>query len=268
MEGRAPLPCQRGFTVVELLTVLGLVALLAALFLPVVARVRATAASAGCLANLKQIGTAWTVAMADDQGRLLVDDPYTSGSPDLAWDAYWVGVIGGRKVGAGTLLCPAAPDASPGASARGYGSAAHAWTGRYGPPGTGIYLNPQTFRESSYGFNRWVAEGRGFGAGGGAATLSEVADAANVPVFFDCAYADARPEGGTAATPVKPPPDLTGSHAGPGRPEHWKFVMARHGRGINVYRADGSAAWVRPEELYLLTWKSAWSPYRLSLPRE
>ena len=46
MDSRAPRGGRRGFTLTELLTVIGLLAVLAALFLPVVGRVRATAASA------------------------------------------------------------------------------------------------------------------------------------------------------------------------------------------------------------------------------
>lgn len=267
MEGRAPSRCHRGFTVVELLTVIGLIVLLVALFLPVVSRVRTAAASAGCLANLRQIGTAWTASMADERGRLAAYHGYTSGTPSAAWAGYWTQSAGMSKVSPGTLFCPAAPSPTASNATRGYGSATHGWTGRYGPAGTGICLNPQTYREGSYGMNRWALEQGGLGDAGGASYLIDVDNPANVPVFFDCAFSDARPAGGSPGAQAKPPPDLTGTHAAPGNPEHWKVLLARHGRGINVYRADGSAAWVRLEELYLLTWRSAWTPYRLSLPR-
>ena len=267
MEGRAPARCQRGFTIVELLTVVGLIALLVALFLPVVGRVRTAAASAACLSNLKQIGTAWRLSTADELGRLAQYHVNTPDKPAGAWERSWLRAVDRQKVSAATLLCPAAATPTPSDATRGYGSAKYAWTGRYGPFGTAICLDRHTYREGSYGLNRWVVEGGGAGDAGGASFLTDVKEPANVPVFFDCAYADARPSGGSIAAPVPAPPDLTGAHAAPGNPEHWKVLLARHGRGVNVYRADGSAAWVRLEELYLLTWKSAWEPQRLSLPR-
>jgi len=49
-------------------------------------------------------------------------------------------------------------------------------------------------------------------------------------------------------------------------PDQFRFLMARHGRGINVAMADGSARWVQLEELYLMSWQDGWIKYRLHLP--
>jgi prepilin-type N-terminal cleavage/methylation domain-containing protein/prepilin-type processing-associated H-X9-DG protein len=268
MDGRAPGRCNRGFTLVELLTVVGLVALLVALFLPVAGRMRATARSAVCLANLKQIGTAWTMSISEDHGRLVDYEWLTPATPDVAWNGYWTGAMDRYKVSGATLLCPEAAMAAESEGRRGYGSATLAWTGRLGQNGSAIRMNDKTFREGSYGFNRWLGGGGAFGSAAPAMYLSEIKDTGNVPVFIDCAYADARPANGKPDQPVEPPPDLAGTGAAPGKPEHWKFTLARHGRGVNVYRLDGSAAWVRLEELYLLGWKGDWIRYRLPLPRE
>ena len=266
MDGGAPGRCQRGFTLTELLTVIGLVALLVALFLPVLSRVRATASSATCLSNLKQIGTAWTTSLADEHGRLPQYIWHNPETADDAWKGYWTAAMDRYDV-AGRTLCPSAAEPVATGDSRGYGSAINAWTGRYEFIGTAIRLNAETCRTSSYGYNRWMTAGGGFGRGGAAAYLRDVRNPSNVPVFMDCAYADSRPLNGTTSTPVEPPPTLTGDRAVPGAPEHWKFLLARHGRGVNVYRADGGAAWVRVEDLYLLQWKDGWTPYRLSLPR-
>ena len=51
-----------------------------------------------------------------------------------------------------------------------------------------------------------------------------------------------------------------------GSPEHFRVLMARHGRGINIAFADGSARWTPLEELYMISWQNSWTPYRLKLP--
>jgi prepilin-type processing-associated H-X9-DG protein len=51
-----------------------------------------------------------------------------------------------------------------------------------------------------------------------------------------------------------------------GPPDHWKFLIARHGRGINAFFIDGSARWVPLEQTYELTWKYDWVVCRLTLP--
>jgi prepilin-type processing-associated H-X9-DG protein len=42
--------------------------------------------------------------------------------------------------------------------------------------------------------------------------------------------------------------------------------MARHGRGINICFADGSARWTPLEETYMISWQNNWTSYRLKLP--
>src|SRR5262249_34927424 len=53
------------FTLIELLVVIAVIAILAAILFPVFAQVRENARSAGCLSNLKQIGSAWMMYAQD-----------------------------------------------------------------------------------------------------------------------------------------------------------------------------------------------------------
>ena len=57
--------CKRRFTLIELLVVIAIIAILAAMLLPALSAARSSAKSAGCIANLKQIGTA--MAMYSDE---------------------------------------------------------------------------------------------------------------------------------------------------------------------------------------------------------
>ena len=63
-----------GFTYVELLVSLGIIAVLTALLLPLIGRARASAQSVTCLAQLRQIGGAFLQYAADNDKRL--PDPF------------------------------------------------------------------------------------------------------------------------------------------------------------------------------------------------
>ena len=59
---------RRGFTLVELLVVIAVVAVLAAMLLPVLSRARESARKAACQSNLRQIGTAFRLYASDYDG--------------------------------------------------------------------------------------------------------------------------------------------------------------------------------------------------------
>src|SRR5437016_1770922 len=70
------------FTLVELLVVIGIIALLLGILIPVIAKARQTAVSMKCLSNLRQMGLAFSMYTNDKHGYL----PYpttTLGDPDL-----------------------------------------------------------------------------------------------------------------------------------------------------------------------------------------
>src|SRR6266576_1828802 len=57
--------CRHGFTLVELLVVLAVIAILAALLLPALAKAKASAQSAACKSNLRQLGLALNMYVND-----------------------------------------------------------------------------------------------------------------------------------------------------------------------------------------------------------
>ncbi len=67
------MPTQRqqgAFTLIELLTVIAIIGILASILIPVVSSVRDSAARANCASNLRQIGTALHLYADDHEGRL------------------------------------------------------------------------------------------------------------------------------------------------------------------------------------------------------
>ncbi len=60
-----------GFTLIEVLVVVGIIAVLAALLLPTLANAKAKARGAICASNLKQLSLAWTLYAEDNLDRLV-----------------------------------------------------------------------------------------------------------------------------------------------------------------------------------------------------
>jgi prepilin-type N-terminal cleavage/methylation domain-containing protein/prepilin-type processing-associated H-X9-DG protein len=73
----------RGFTLSEMLTVIAIIAVLAALLFPVVGRARKSAGNAKCVSNMRQLGTALTSMIGDQAPNLSVH--YYNGAKEPTW---------------------------------------------------------------------------------------------------------------------------------------------------------------------------------------
>ncbi len=99
---------RHAFTLVELLVVIGIIALLISILLPTLSRAQASAQSVNCLSNLRQTGAA-LVQYANDERYWLPsvfgDDPVTNyPGRDPKWYAY---IVLGKYAGSGSVLsCP------------------------------------------------------------------------------------------------------------------------------------------------------------------
>jgi prepilin-type processing-associated H-X9-DG protein len=207
-------------------------------------------------------------------------------------------MLSNMKTHSSGLLCPEAPEAvqfnSSGTGNGGFGTLSNAWSGAFQANATPVlYSQPPKFinntaigkaggyRTGTYGYNRFASAIRtDRDSSGQHPTASELRDyfgttiqsmrgTSDVPVFFDSVWVDVIVSNGTATSPVQNPPDLTGvpSYTS-GSPQHWRFMLRRHGRAINVSMADGSAKRVLLEDLYQLKWAKNWQPYTFkNLPK-
>jgi prepilin-type processing-associated H-X9-DG protein len=254
------------FTLTELLVVIGLVVVLISLLLPVLGKTRAAAQSANCMSNLRQMGIVWTMYTSENRGRLLEYVWNTPSQPDRAWRGYWLGMLESYNVRGRVLFCPSANEPIPFNNNKGFGNAGYAWTGKYQTAANVTRLNSAIYRESSYGYNRYLTAGGGFGRDSKATKVTAVRTPSEVPVLMDSVFVDFRPDNFTPASPAPPPPNLNGNSL----PlyEHWRFLIARHGRAVNSYFVDGSVRRVPLEETYQLCWNAKWVKYPLQqLPR-
>ncbi len=163
----------RGFTLVELLVVIGIIALLIGILLPSLNRARQAARQTICLTNLRQLGQAYSMYVANSKGHSVVYtlqttavmDPDAAMWPELLRPYYGQKVFNApqfsQAMQADNLtknvrLCPDAADLQyPGAAAASNdwnGDARHAWDFVV----TSGSINRLLF--SSYTFNGWMYE--------------------------------------------------------------------------------------------------------------
>lgn len=107
---------QHGFTLVELLVVILIILILAALLFPVFARAREKARSTHCVNNLRQIGLAWRQYVDDYDNQLPIPwMPYynaaaaaAAGVPQYTMDMEWIPLLIQYGLGTEIFRCPSA----------------------------------------------------------------------------------------------------------------------------------------------------------------
>jgi prepilin-type N-terminal cleavage/methylation domain-containing protein len=135
----------RGYTLVELLTVIFIIAVLIAIMLPVAARARKSARSTACLARLQGWGQAYAMYVGNNHVRAI---PEQLGDDEML---RWWEILGPYVDDVqAALLCREAR----GPAVQGPGSASQAWHKR-----TLVTVKPRVVRGDwlgSYGFNLWL----------------------------------------------------------------------------------------------------------------
>ena len=256
---------EHGFTLIEMLVVISVIATLAGMLLPALDRANRQAHAMACVSNLKQLGLAAWMYL-NDEGTSIHYDPY----PDL-----WMLTLQRRySVHEQIRVCPSAPARQPGqiaADPSPFGTLTRAWlvSGKAGTNYQGSYaLNGYFYSDSTrYDTPRRFQSG------------SDVVNPSLTPYFVDSLWVDAWPLASDkpATNLISGNEALQGGlqriaiprHACAASPAFKSFNIRNPLPGaVNVAFADNHVETVRLEKLWSLSWHKDWQtqPKRPGLP--
>lgn len=243
-----------GFTLVELLVVISIIAILLAVLLPAMNRARDQAKNVICRSNVKQWGTMLTMYASSNNGHFMPGFNMSEGMWMLKLRSYYGGADKIR-------LCPKATkflsttnmETSPFTAWGIYGDKGYAnyWTPGFGIPG--LY--------GSYGINAWIHDPPDVGDLYTISTtdrlyfwrtMDKIKTPSIVPTFCDSVWEGTLPRSSDYV------PNIPGKANNPDNIDGmWNFCIPRHDFTIDITFADGSTRRVPLKSL----WDSLlWSP--------
>jgi len=251
------------FTLVEMLVVIGIIGILAALLLPVLAGGKRKARETACLNNIRQLATIGLIYANEIGSPILYNNPRY---PDGTWMGSLVDSIKNRD----TFVCPTAPLHNPPPDSGNRGGAADAAWVRWTSDAREMFVG-------SYGYNGWLYSDISRYYPQSVDFIykktESIENTSQTPVFVDANWVDLSPK-----ETDRPWPDLylgapfgTGNDDGMGR-----CTIARHSvndprsapraltldqklpGAVAIGFADGHCRLTRLENLWLLNWHRGW----------
>ena len=233
---------RRGFSLIEMLVTIGIIALLIALLLPVINMVRRSARSTACLANLHAWGQAYHAYLNTNGGKSFMlgkfPDRMDTGNNPLMWWEILQPYEAEMKQG---LLCGEATEEANMVPRNAF----EAW----GPER--FWDTPTKIRGpyvGSYGFNGWLYREANTPP---EAIRLPTTESSHVPVIIDSADDDLYPEDSD--------PPLIYKWPNKGGQMRWA-AMRRHKDGVNVLFLDGHAEHTPVPGLWKLKWSAVFQP--------
>jgi len=261
LTARRPHAKTRGFTLVELLVVIGIIAVLIGILLPALSKARAQANLVARSSNLRQLNMCMLMFEQDNKGHLI---------PEWTTGPLWIYVlkpyfgrlpnntsVGNTVTQDKILMCPMVQTSDN-------------WNNQpSNDPFLSYYTNHSSFGKvyGSYGMNRWLYDtvnptpkGKGYSdnakywyvfnpQSNNYWSLQNSARQGRIPLFFDCRWREARPSKNTEGYyPMDAGNDMS------------NVATKRHGKLVNVSFVDGSTQTLPLPELWNLKWHPTWTP--------
>jgi len=238
----------KAFTLVELLVVIAVIALLMAILMPALQRVKRQAKVVVCQSNLRQWGLWFPMYTADNDDKFF--GGWSTRHNTILSGTYWTEVMQPYyKDSNDVLLCPMAVKPNLGA-------------GRDGLSSLGSTFSPWGRTPlGSYGLNYFVRNDPDIAPHSAPVwhlpcwKTTVVKSANNVPVFMDCAASSSKVA--TTLGGLGAPPSYEGSGGGcdGGAARLHRFCINRHDAHINGLFMDWSVRKVGLKELWTLKWQ-------------
>jgi len=229
---------KRGFTLIELMIVIAIIALLMAILVPAIERVRKSAKDVACRSNMHQWAICWKMFVDDNKGLFLPSlewikplRPYYSRDPKVA-------------------ICPRAPKPLKEGVSSQKGRKFHAFV--TGPRPELGFPNGMV---ASYAHNQWLTlDFDGTRTRDLVWTTPYVKSAYKVPVMMDGT------QGGLTPYHKDNPPTYDGEiyWGGTNVDEMRGYCIDRHNERVNGCFADWSARTIGLKELWELKWHRKW----------